>query len=268
MNGIRRLTQTMITAAAFAITSAVAQPLTDVDAIITQANIASYYAGDDGRSAARMMIVDGSGNQQRRQFTLLRKDVTNGGDQRYLLVFSRPADIRGTVFRVEKHVGANDDRWLYLPALDLVKRIASGDKRTSFVGSHFYYEDISGRGIEEDAHQLVETTATHYIVESTPKRPDEVEFSRYRTQIDRNTLLPMQTEYERESGEIFRRMEVTAVETINGYPTGTEVKMTDLDTGGYTLTQFRFSEYDIGLPDSVFSERSLRSPPREWLRRN
>lgn len=242
--------------------------MTDATAIVEAANKASYYAGDDGRSAARMMIVDGNGNRQRRQFTLLRQDVEDGGDQRYLVVFSRPADIRGTVFRVEKQVGESDDRWLYLPALDLVKRIAAGDKRTSFVGSHFYYEDISGRGTSEDRHSLIETTDEAYIIESTPRDPDAVEFARYRTRIDRDTLLPMRTEYERADGEVYRRMEVTEVETIDGYPTGTETRMTDLDSGGYTVTQFRYSEYDIGVPADIFSERSLRNPPRDWLRRD
>ena len=78
----------------------------------------------------------------------------------------------------------------------------------------------------------------------------------------------MRTDYYRDSGEVFRRMEVTAVETIDGYPTGTEVRMSDLDSGGYTVTQFRFSEYDVGLPDDIFSERSLRNPPRDWLQRD
>ncbi|MEX0386401.1 outer membrane lipoprotein-sorting protein [Spiribacter onubensis] len=242
--------------------------MTDAEQIVEEANIASYYAGDDGRSAARMLIVDGNDNRQRRQFTLLRKDVADGGDQRYLVVFSRPADIRGTVFRVEKQVGEADDRWLYLPALDLVKRIAAGDKRTSFVGSHFFYEDISGRGTEEDEHSLIDTTDEYYVIESTPKDPDQVEFARYRTWVDRETMLPMRTEYQRDSGEVYRRMEVTEVETIDGYPTGTEVRMEDLDSGGYTVTQFRFSEYDVGLPDRIFSERSLRNPPRDWLRRD
>ena len=264
---MRLLTPLVTVALGWVVATASAQPMTDPVAIVEAANIASYYAGEDGRSEARMLIRDGSGNRQRRQFTLLRQDVEDGGDQRYLVVFSRPADVRGTVFRVEKHAGEADDRWLYLPALDLVKRIAAGDKRTSFVGSHFFYEDISGRGTDADHHELVETTDEHYVIESTPKAPERVEFARYRTWIDRETMLPMRTAYQRESGEIYRRMAVTRVETIDGYPTGTEVRMQDLDSGGETITQFRFSEYDVGLPDDIFSERSLRNPPREWLRR-
>ncbi|MFQ5635491.1 MAG: outer membrane lipoprotein-sorting protein, partial [Gammaproteobacteria bacterium] len=114
--------------------------LTDPDEIVRRANLASYYAGTDGRSEVRMIIRDARGREQRRQFTVLRRNAAAGGDQDFLVVFSRPSDVRGTVYLVKKHVGGDDDRWLYLPGLDLVKRISAGDKRTSFVGADYFYE--------------------------------------------------------------------------------------------------------------------------------
>ena len=70
--------------------------------IIEQANQASFYAGDDGRSEARMIIVDSKGNKQLRQFVILRRDVADGGEQNFLVVFSRPSDVKDTVFLVHK----------------------------------------------------------------------------------------------------------------------------------------------------------------------
>ena len=105
----------------------------DVKSLVAMSEKAAYYAGDDGRSMARMIIVDSQGRKQMRQFTLLRKDVLDEsgvetGDQRMLVFFQRPTEVKGTVFRVEKHaaLSEDDERWLYLPALDLVKRIAAG----------------------------------------------------------------------------------------------------------------------------------------------
>ena len=91
------------------ITTAVsAGPLTDADEIVARANLAAYYAGDDGRSEARMIITDAQGRQQRRQFTVLRRNVEAGGDQQFLVVFSQPSDVRNTVFLVDKHVDRDD----------------------------------------------------------------------------------------------------------------------------------------------------------------
>jgi hypothetical protein len=215
-----------------------------------------------------MIITDAQGRQQRRQFTVLRRNVVEGGDQQFLVVFSQPADVRGTVFLVDKHVDRDDDRWLYLPGLDLVKRISAGDKRTSFVGAHYFYEDVSGRRPADDTHSLVETTEQYYVLEHRPLDPSSVEFSGYTTWIDRTTLLPMKIEYRKTTGgEPYRRIEVLQIETIDGHPTVTTSRVSDLEAGGRTDMQFRYIAYDIGIPADVFSERSLRNPPREWLER-
>jgi len=245
-----------------------ATALADADEIVTQANLAAYYAGDDGRSEARMLITDSQGRRQLRQFTVLRRDQADAGDQEFLVVFSRPADVRGTVYLVEKHTDRDDDRWLYLPGLDLVKRISAGDKRTSFVGSHYFYEDVSGRLPSADHHELVETTDEHYVLRHEPRDPDTVEFVEYTTWIDRQTFLPMRIDYTNPAGTVYRRVEAQSVETFQGHPTVTRTLVSDLLSGGTTEMRFRNIAYDLGLPESVFSERSLRAPPRQWLEPN
>ena len=256
----------MLTALASAF-AAQADPLVNADEIIERANLASYYAGADGRSEVRMIISDAQDRQQRRQFTVLRRDVEDGGDQQFLVVFSQPSDVRNTVFLVDKHVDRDDDRWLYLPGLDLVKRISAGDQRTSFVGAHYFYEDVSGRSPADDTHELVDTTDEYYVLKHVPKAGQSVEFTSYVTWIDRASFLPMKIEYENASGVLYRRVEVLKVEEIGGHPTVTASRVSDLLANAKTDMQFRYIKYDNGVPEDVFTERSLRNPPREWLQR-
>ncbi|VAW44660.1 Putative outer membrane protein [hydrothermal vent metagenome] len=247
------------------LTTATVAQAGEIEDIIKQANLASFYAGDDGRSDARMIIVDEKGNKQIRQFVILRKDLEDGGDQNFLVVFSRPSDVKGTVFLVHKKINDEDDRWLYLPALDLEKRVSSSDNRTSFVGSDFFYEDVSGRNPNADLHQLLKQNNMLYHIKSTPKAPDLVEFNYYTMQIDQHTHLPMLVEYYDQNDEIYRKVEVVEVANIQGHPTVMKSKVSNLKTGGYTLMEFRRPAYDLGMNESAFTIRSLRNPPKNWL---
>ncbi|MFT4926795.1 MAG: outer membrane lipoprotein-sorting protein [Phenylobacterium sp.] len=248
--------------------------LTDVNEIVKRANLAAYYAADDGTAEARLKIVDAQGNTQVRQFTILRKDRQyqeqdqdqDQGDQDILVFFSRPSDVKGTVFRVAKKVASDDDRWLYLPALDLVKRISAGDKRTSFVGSHFFYEDVSGRNPNEDNFTLLNTDGQFYTLKATPKNPLSVVFDHYISKIDKTTFLPDQVTYYNKKGEKTRQLTTLKTRQIDGITTVLHAKMVQFSDNSYTEMQFRKVKYNRGLPQSIFSQRSLRTPPKAWMK--
>ncbi|MBN2189738.1 MAG: outer membrane lipoprotein-sorting protein, partial [Candidatus Aureabacteria bacterium] len=238
----------------------------NADEIISKANLASYYQGNDGRADVSMVITDSQGRERTREFTILRMDVEDGKDQKFYAYFQEPADVRKMVYMVWKHVGTDDDRWLYLPAMDLVNRIAAGDKRSSFAGSNFVYEDVSGRGVEEDIHELTDTTDKHYKIRNTPKDRQNVEFSYYDVWIDKNNFMPMKAEYYDKQGAKYRIVEALEIEEIQGHPTVTKSKVTDLNTGGNTVSSFSNIKYDVGLKDDIFTERYLKRAPRQYLK--
>ena len=249
-------------------------PVPSVDEIVRRTNFAAYYQGRDGRADVTMTIRDAAGAERKREFAILRRDQQKAdepdaafaGEQKLYVYFQRPADVNKMAYLVHKHPGGDDDRWLYLPALDLVKRIAAGDKRTSFVGSTFFYEDVSGRSTDLDRHELLETTANYYVLRNTPKDPASVEFSSFTMWVHRSTFLPVKIEYADREGRPYRAYEALKVETIQDLPTVTKARMKDLSRGGETVLEYTKVEYNIGLPEDIFTERYLRNPPRQYLR--
>lgn len=240
----------------------------DAGEVVAKANRTAYYQGDDGRARVKMEIIDSQGRKRMRDFTILRKDIGDGeAEQKFYVYFNRPADVSKTVFMVYKHVGGDDDRWLYLPALDLVKRIAASDERTSFVGSDFFYEDVSGRSPSEDSHELLETTDNYFVIKSTPKVADAVEFSYYKSYIHKTSFIPVKIEYYDKKGEKYREGSAEKVDTVQGYPTVTQGSMSDLRSGSKTVLSYGSVQYDLGLPDDIFAERYLRQAPMEFLKR-
>jgi len=251
-----------------------------VDQIVDRTNHVAYYQGADGRAKAKMTIADSQGRQRIRELTILRwdqpdpnqpkkeqrKDSSFCGEQKIYAFFDRPADVYKTVFMVWKHLGKDDDRWMYLPALDLVKRISATDKRTSFVGTHFFYEDVSGRNINDDVHELVKTTKDYYVLKNTPRDPKVVEFAYFEMWIHRESFIVVKTDYYDNQNKKYRTYEALEMKRIQGYPTVTKAKMTDLRTNGNTIAEYSNIKYDIGIPKSIFTERYLRKPARRYLK--
>lgn len=247
------------------------------DEIIRKTNHMSLYQGLDSKGKVMLEITDSQGRVRKRNFNMLRLDSDQQDEnQKYFVFFETPADIRKMVFMVHKHSALNqdDDRWMYMPSLDLVKRIASSDKRTSFVGSDFLYEDISGRSPHEDIHQLIKTTDSTYIVKNTPKKSNEVEFAYFVAYIDNKTFLPIKIEFFKKGDRLYRVIQSIKLEDIqameNGtmttYPTVTVSIAKDLENRSETKMTVSDIKYNIGLSDKLFTERYLRRPPRDAIR--
>src|SRR4030042_6378605 len=118
--------------------------------IMEESQQAFYSKGADMKVDIRMELITADGKKRIRVLTMLRWNDPKSKDQKYFLYFREPADVRGMTFMVWKYPLKESDRWIYVPAIDLVRRIAARDARSSFVGSDFTYEDVSGRNIAAD----------------------------------------------------------------------------------------------------------------------
>jgi outer membrane lipoprotein-sorting protein len=198
---------------------------------------------------------------------MLRLDVTDGGAQKYFTYFTGPSDVRRTSFMVWKDPDADDSRWIYIPALDLVKRISAKDKGSSFVGSDFTYEDVSGRHWTDDTHELLRKETVDgrdfYVIQSVPKEEDD--FARKLTWVNVETMLPEREEYYDDKDELTRVFKAEKIETIDDIPTVTERSMENVKKGSSTIVAFSKVEYDVGIDDNLFTERYLKAPPKKYI---
>lgn len=248
-------------------TCSAAQEMTPAE-IVARSQEAFLAPGDDMSARVTMRLVNKSGRERVREMTMLRKDL-EGGDQKYFIYFHQPADVRDMTFMVWKYEGRPDDRWLFVPAISLVRRVAANDSRSSFVGSDFTYEDISGRDIDADTHTLVGEEALEgtacFVVESVPQ-DDGLEYQRKVSWIDKASFLSLKEEYYDRRGELYRTYSADAVADVDGYRTVTHRTMTDHAKEHHTEVVFDSVEYDVGLDEDLFTERSLRRPPSRWIR--
>jgi len=96
---------------------------------------------EDSVSNMEMTLINARGQKKIR--TMSMKVLEGKIEDKSLMEFLTPADVKGTKFLNYEHITKDDDQWLYLPALKRIKRIASRNKSGSFMGSEFSYEDLS-----------------------------------------------------------------------------------------------------------------------------
>ena len=184
------------------------------------------------------------------------------------MYFYQPADVKDMTFMVYRYPARNADRWMFIPALNMVRRIAAQDSHSSFVGSDFTYEDISGRDIENDTHAIVKEENLGgkdcVVVKSTPKSGD-TDYSYKLSWIDKKTSLPLKEEYYDKKGDLYRVFTADEVKDIAGFPTITKRTMKNLQSDHTTVVVYQKAEYNIGIEDDLFSERYLKRPLKKWI---
>jgi predicted RND superfamily exporter protein/outer membrane lipoprotein-sorting protein len=239
----------------------------DATAIAKQAHMNLYYSGDDGTAKVRMSLVDKKGRERVRAFTMLRWDKEDGGEQRYYTYFFEPSDVRRTTFMVIKQQEKDDDRWIYVPSVDLVRRISANDKNSSFVGSDFSYEDVSGRHWLDDTHELVGEDELDgigvHVIKSVPK--DKAAWAYRISYIDKERMLALKEEYFDKKEKMIRVFTADKIEVIDDYATVSVRTMKDLKKNHQTTVTFSEVKYNVGIGPDIFAERYLKNPPREYI---
>lgn len=241
----------------------------DANEIMKNSHLAYYYAADDGLAEVTMTLIDKKGKERNREFTMLRLDLEEGGNQKYYTYFKKPSDVSRLTFMVHKASTGNDQRWIYVPAVDLIKPISADDKNSSFVGSDFSYEDVSGRHWAEDNHTFVEEADFDgkpvFVIESVPKNKYKG-FAKKISYIDKANSLPLKEEYFDNKGTLIRVFMAEKIVVIDGIPTITVRSIENLKKGSKTIVDFSKITYNVGIEDDIFTERYLKTPPRKFIK--
>jgi len=207
-----------------------------------------------------MTITAASGHSLTREMQIW---TTTGDDDaaNQLIKFTGPADVRGSGFMSVGGADGSSESYIYLPALDRVRRVAGGQEQDAFFGSDFSYEDITGLTGDIDGdftYELLETKdGPTYVVEAVPTAAADSSYERIVYEVDEALLLPTRIEFYR-GGELYKAMTISQTTVQDGFTLPTEIRMETVAAGSFTtLVQTGF-ELDTEIPDDVFTERFLR----------
>lgn len=217
--------------------------------------------GRDVTTVSKMELSDRSGTRRQRELVTYRMERSKG-EFVSLARFLAPADIAGTgLLSVDKADGSSE-QWLYLPALDRVRRVASDRKGGRFVGSELYFEDLQTRKPSSDNHRVIgkETLdgVACDVVESIPTDPSNSTYRKRLVWVDTQTALVHRVDYfEKDDAQPSKRWVLLSRQRIQGYWAVTDSKTTDLASGNETRMQSTTIRFDRKLPARLFSSQAL-----------
>lgn len=230
------------------------------------------YDGDSSIGEFTMVLIDRRDRQRTRNLRIYSKDYE--ADSKTLSLFESPADIRGTAYLNFKWDDTNrdDDSWLYLPALQRVKRLASSDTSDSFMGSDFTFADINGYEIDWFDYSFVnesEVIDGHevWVIEATPKpefkqRAEEATgYSKMQTWIRKDIFVQVRGQAWELKGNRIKYFNSSEIELIDDIWTTKRLQAISTRNGRQehaSVLQISSINYNVEVDDSTFSTESMQ----------
>lgn len=215
--------------------------------------------GDDQVAEMTMTLIKSSGRKRVRKVEVWQKDY--GENDKSLMRFLEPADVRGTGFLIWEHKGKDDDQWLYLPAFKKVRRISSKEKEKSFMGTDFSYEDLGSHNLDDYNYTLLKSETFDdrdcYVVESVPKPGKKKSYKKTITWIRKDIFLAIRIDFYDKKGKFLKRLHTTNIEKIDGIWTVKVMEMENVQRKHRTILELENVRYNIGLKKHFFTERNL-----------
>jgi hypothetical protein len=205
-------------------------------------------------SSALMHIYKGS-RVLEKEFEIRAKKFKNDEDK-ILISFIRPTKIK---LLTHSHTGQDDDQWLRLTS-GKIKRIASSDKGKAFVNSHFYYEDLGSRNIDEYNYKLLgEGEALDedcYKVEAIKKEGTKV-YDKLILYVRKSDYFVVRIDFYRK-GNFHKYLENFEIQKVEGILTPYNTVMALANGKGKTELKIKKLEYNKKMKSSTFNKEALR----------
>ncbi|WP_300675033.1 outer membrane lipoprotein-sorting protein [Desulfoluna sp.] len=212
-------------------------------------------ASPDTATSEVVMEITKKGNLTEKTFSLTAMEGESEED-RALIAFHKPSRIK---LLTHSHKAKDDDQWLQMSS-GKVKRISQSSKKKAFVNSHFTYEDISSRDVDDYAYTLLgnETVGGEpcYKVESIRIRGKKVYDKTVLYISEKDWFLRRMDFYSK--GKLLKILENKDIRTVDGILTPYVVVMRRVKQGGTTRLLLKEVHYNLPLKMTDFRKESLR----------
>ena len=188
--------------------------------------------------------------------------IRQKNNQRTFLEIKAPANVKGTRFLMIAKDGSIDQR-IYLPSLGKVRRITGETEGTeSFLGTDFSYNDLSymEREIGLDTYRMLREETYDgvqcYVIEAVPK-DTKSEYAKTDIWVEKDAKRFVKITFYDKKNVLVKVLEMSNYQTSQGIATPMTTKMTTLATNTATVIHIVKMQYNMTIPEKIFSPRYL-----------
>ena len=209
------------------------------------------------KTISEMVLIDKDGKEETREMIMFSQ---KGEDEKTstLMRFLSPKSVKGVTLL---NINDGEKIYLYMPAYDKARRIASSSKGDEFMGTGLSYEDMSMDYEDKDYEKnLLEETDSEYIIEVLPSEED-ASYEKIILHVDKEYFYAKKVEFYETSGELTKTLTINKIKLDdNGKVTPMEIAFTDIAENQKTKIVIKEIEYDIELPPRFFSLQYIGRP--------
>ena len=163
-------------------------------------------------------------------------------------------------------LSVDGNMWTYTPKINRVIKVPSSMMNQNWMGSDFSNRDISKDTaiIDDYDHSLLETAAQDghavWTIESIPHEDAAVVWGREVLRI-RDDWVLLEQQFWDQDGELVKTLKAHEITEMGGRTIARVLRMARVDAPDeWTEVRTNAVEFDLALPDSLFTLSSLRNP--------
>ena len=183
------------------------------------------------------------------------------GDKRTLVRVTEPAKDAGN-----GTLSVDGNMWTYTPKVNRVIKVPSSMMNQNWMGSDFSNKDVSKDAdiIDQYDHRLLdqfdEDGHRIYVIESIPHEEAAVVWGREVLRI-RDDWVILQHEFRDQDDLLVKTLKTLQIDEMSGRTVATVMRMSKEDAPGeWTEVRTAGVEFDLELPDTLFTLSNLRNP--------
>ena len=221
-----------------------------------------------GQGFAQTIELETTSRGQSPQYRKLQMIRPPGGGAGSLLIrFSDPASLRGAAVLVEEHKARQNEHFVFLPAIDRVRRLTAAQRSDSFFGTALSYEDVEAKSASDfDVKALGlgrsagNPSGECVLLEIRPRPTFESGYDRLKSCIEESTGLIYWTHFFTR-GRLVKRLEtdLSKATRVGGSVVSFESTFLTPDAGHRTIVRVLDYQSVGDVPGALFSLRNLES---------